>query len=423
MSAEFSADRTAEYLEAYLHRLSELERMEKVIEKRCHEKDLYKNLKEYTRPGFLCLIFFPTIPGGERLIKRLSKEDASEELLDFGQIHGRMTEEDRQSVLARLAKSEKRSILVSTSISETSLTFENLTTVCDFGLSMIELDQPDDNTECLVRCKSPNFIRLQRKGRVGRIKGLKAFYIKVISYRSIASEYPDVYVARSTSLAVHLDKISGSFDDLVVEVPLNSQKRSIEMMVYMDSCNLKLKNSAVAPEWTPLLEAIRKGALGTFLRLSVFLLAQEGYPFKYRPSSETFAEMDSEEEVEFCKKLAEKQAAIRAARDPIMALIECFLMELHSDRTGTECERLAYRLTVICGSRIREEVLKDESGKHSQVLSVIVDYLEVLTEKERTEQEILQDTTCILQNFLELVSYKDTFRVCTLHPSCKVRHL
>ncbi|CAN0489169.1 unnamed protein product [Ectocarpus sp. 12 AP-2014] len=109
------------------------------------------------------LVILPGVAEINRLVQRLDK---ALPMLDIRPLHGRMSIAEQQAVLA--ANTSQQRIIVSTAITESSVTVEDVNVVIDGGLERVPLFQPRTGLTRLTTRRINRASADQRRGRAGR---------------------------------------------------------------------------------------------------------------------------------------------------------------------------------------------------------------------------------------------------------------
>ncbi len=122
-----------------------------------------------TLPGGDILCFLP----GEGEIRRCAEELESDGVEKLGglvmPLYGALPKERQDAVLRPLGRSDRRKVVLATSIAETSLTIEGVTTVIDSGLMRVSRFSPSSGMSRLTTLRLTRDRAEQRRGRAGRV--------------------------------------------------------------------------------------------------------------------------------------------------------------------------------------------------------------------------------------------------------------
>lgn len=145
------------------------------------------------------LVILPGVAEIKRLVQALEKALPA---LAVRPLHGRMSIADQQAALA--ANTSKQRIIVSTAITESSITVDGVNVVIDGGLERVPLFQPRTGLTRLTTRRINRASADQRRGRAGRQREGSCFRLWAQDQTLVPYGEPEIQQADLSSLALEL---------------------------------------------------------------------------------------------------------------------------------------------------------------------------------------------------------------------------
>lgn len=267
-------------------------------------------------PGNI-LVFLPGISEIKKCYEELQKSDCSD--YDLYMLHSSIRLEDQKEVLK---KSERKKIIISSAIAETSLTINGIKTVIDSGLTRINRINVETGIENLVTETESEFSAVQRMGRAGRESSGKCIRlwsenekrIRDIPAQICCSEISDVVLECADRGIYDLENL-----DLLDKPTIKSWKKTQEFLQIIDCLDDKKRITQKGKNCLK---------LGTGIRLaSIALSGKDNYVFDLILKYSSYSRSDEKTRQKFIQDLKKRISNIKTEEKNIpneMLILEGF---------------------------------------------------------------------------------------------------